>query len=280
MSDSVTGVLEWDRGSSSPRPVVRGGLSVSSRLSETLGYVSPAGVEVRAELRAHGNPPSSLLFINVKLGDVSLLDVALCIPTENIGGSDCIARRVGDVQIIRAGGRIWPKRESAGLVSALVGLTQLGTTEDGGVIVGPQGWELTQAELARAVGVKLPSTTAPVRARVGVEGEVLPAPAADPPMAYGYRRFASPAWDDPCYVASGTTVAGYQPIYALRWGASGRITGIDGPFGEPGGLRPVVPLGDGRPADPALFEYDTDESRLAWARSVRWDDRLGLGGES
>lgn len=179
-SDSVTGVLEWERGSNSPRPVVKGGLSVSSRLSETLGWISPAGVEVRTELRAHGNPPSSLLFVVVKLGEMVLLDVALCVPTANIGGSDAVGRRLKDVQVTRARGSLWPTVESptvdpaphtVAVIEALCSALELtpayNMLEAGKDALAAGRLLLSSAGFQRAAR----STTAPVRARMGVEGD-------------------------------------------------------------------------------------------------------------
>ncbi|MCR4338254.1 MAG: hypothetical protein NUW01_00045 [Gemmatimonadaceae bacterium] len=38
------------------------------------------------------------------------------------------------------------------LLAALGGLTQIGTTPDGGIIVGPQGWQIARAAIRQARG--------------------------------------------------------------------------------------------------------------------------------
>lgn len=74
----------------------------------------------------------------------------------------------------------------------------------------------------------------------------------DPPMGYGYRQLHA----DP------------SQVYALRWGQSGRITGVYGPVLE-------SCAHDG--SDPALPPYDNPlgtvgrRQTVEWANSQRWE---------
>lgn len=65
--DLVCGVLEWERWSGrSAAPVVKTGLEVSARLSELT--MRGDTLEVTATIRAHGNPPGSIVGVSVRQG--------------------------------------------------------------------------------------------------------------------------------------------------------------------------------------------------------------------